>query len=142
MKREELVDFILSFMPLMHKKLFLQIQVAQITRQQLGLLRTIGEENGKSMKHYSQKLMIAKSNLSNLANQLINEKLVERKTDEKDRRIMNLFITNKGYEILQNQMKLVKKNMLKKIEVLSDEEISIVSKSLKEIKTILGKIEA
>lgn len=141
MNRDKLLDYILSFMPLLHKKLFKEHHGYKMSRHQMGILFSIKKENGKPMKHYCEKLMISKPNLSTVVNKLIEEDLLERKTDKKDRRIINLYITDAGEKLLTTQMDIVKKDMLNKLEVLSDDDIEKLIKNFEEMKSIFSKLE-
>lgn len=141
MDRDKLIEYILNFMPLLHKKLFKEFHGYEVSRQQMGLLFTIKKENGRPMKYYCKKMMISKPNLTTVSNKLIEEGLLERKTDENDRRIINLFITEKGEEFIITHRKIVKKDMLKRIDVLSDEDIEKLNRNFEEMKDILSKLD-
>lgn len=141
MNREALMDDIFDFVPLIHKKIFREIQGYDITKHQIRFMLKVLKENGKPMKHYCDCLMISKPNLTTLTNKLIEDGLLERKTDEKDRRVINIYITNKGEEYLNAIRKKVKKDMLTRFSVLSDEEINKLDRSFKEIKGILNKLD-
>lgn len=141
MDRDKLVEYILNFMPLLHKKLFREFRGYEMSRQQMGLLFNIKKENGRPMKYYCEKMMISKPNLTTVSNKLIEEGLLERKTDENDRRIINLFITEKGEEFIISHRKIVKKDMLKRIDVLSNEDVKKLNRNFEEMKDILSKLD-
>lgn len=142
MNRDKLLDYILNFMPLLHKKMFRKNHGYKMSKHQMGILFRIKNENGKPMKYYCEKLMISKPNLTTVVNKLIEEGLLERKTDENDRRIINLYITDAGEKFIETQMDIVKKDMLKKLEVLNDEDIDKLIKNFEEMKSIFSKLES
>ncbi|MFD3156960.1 MarR family winged helix-turn-helix transcriptional regulator [Haloimpatiens sp. FM7330] len=141
MDREKVLEYIFNLMPMLNKKLFKDFHRFEMPRQQMELLFTIKKENGKPMKYYCKKLMISKPNLTTTSNKLIKEGLLERKTDEEDRRIINLFITDKGKEFLSVYREKIKKHMLEQIEVLSDEDIKILNKNFEQMKSIFSKLD-
>lgn len=141
MDRDILIDYILNFMPLIHKKIIKRSHGCKMSRQQMWLLFTIKNHNGKPMKYYCEKLMISKPNLTTVSNKLIEEGLLERKTDNNDRRIINLYITEKGIEFLDEHMKTVKEDMSKRLEVLNDEDVKTLNKNFQEIKSIFSKLD-
>lgn len=141
MERDKLLEYIWRFMPLLHKKLFKHFHGYEMSRQQIRLLATIKENDGKPMKCYGKKLMISKPNLTTAVNKLIDEAMVERKTDDSDRRKINLFITKKGEELLSAHKEIMKKDMLKRLEVLSDEDIKKLNKNFEEMQSIFSKLD-
>ncbi len=71
--------------------------------QLLGLIR---EANGMPMKYYGETLYISKPNLTKMINRLIECGFVERKNDEEDRRIIKIFMTDKGQAIWKSRSRL------------------------------------
>ncbi|GMQ58503.1 MarR family transcriptional regulator [Vallitalea sediminicola] len=138
-QRERLIQCILKFFPLINKKLFKDIKYKNSIHQ-MRLIGMVEHENGKPMKYFCEKLMIPKSNLTKVANRLIEEGLIERKTDEKDRRIINLYITEKGKEAVEKHKKVMKENLKIKLEKLDDEDIQKLIASFEEMETILDKL--
>lgn len=139
MSRDTLIENILRIMPLINRKLFKDFRHKNSIHQ-MQLVFLIYKNDGKPMKYFCDKLMIPKSHLSKIVNRLIKDELIERKTNEKDRRIINLFITEKGEEYLKEHKKIVQSNVKKKLEKLEDDDIIKLSKNLEEIESILNKL--
>lgn len=140
MDRDKLLEYILGLMPLLNKKLFKDFQKIGISRQQMRLVFTIKNENGRPMKYYCEKLLISKPNLTTISNKLIEKGLLERRIDKTDRRIINLLITDKGEEFLVECKKKIKEFMLNKIEVLSDKDIKTLNKNFEQMEAIFSKL--
>ncbi|GMQ64243.1 MarR family winged helix-turn-helix transcriptional regulator [Vallitalea maricola] len=138
-QRERLIQCILKFFPLINKKLFKDIKYKN-SLHQMRLIGMVEHENGKPMKYFCERLMIPKSNLTKVANRLIEEGLIERKTDEKDRRIINLYITEKGKDTLDKHKKVMKENIRIKLEKLDDEDIQKLISNFEEMEAILDKL--
>ena len=142
MDRDKLFDYIMDFMPLLHKKIFSGIMSAEeYTRHQIRLLHVINHDNGQPMKYYGEKLMISKPNMSSLVSKMIDENLLKRVSDENDRRIIKISITDNGKQILNNYRDILKNNVFKKISALNDEEIQKLNRNFKEIKEIFDKLD-
>jgi len=139
--RNQTIEYLLSYMPLFHKIFFRQVHVNKPPRQRLQLLFHIKKDNGKPMCHYGQKLLISKPNMTTLANKLIKEGLLERQADEKDRRIINLMITQKGENFLKFHKNHLKKIIIKQLEVLEDKDIEKLNNSFEEIQKIFSKLD-
>lgn len=140
MEREKLIELIFRFNPLIRKKLFKDIRYKNSVHQ-MHLMWMIDHHNGNPMKFFGEKLMISKPNLTKVVNRLIEEGLIERKTDEKDRRIINLYITEKGKSFIEQHKEAVKASLRKKLDVLSDEDIGKLIKNFEEVESILGKLD-
>lgn len=139
--RNQTIEYLLSYMPLFHKKIFRQVYFNKPPRQHLQLLLHIKKDSGKPMRHYGQKLLISKPNMTTLADKLIKEGLLKRETDEKDRRIINLMITPKGEKFLEFHKSNLKKLIIKRLEVLKDKDMQKLNDSFKEIQIIFSKLD-
>ncbi|MDD2307155.1 MAG: MarR family transcriptional regulator [Prolixibacteraceae bacterium] len=84
-----------------------------------------------------------KPHVTAIIDRLIDAGYVERQSDPKDRRIINISLTPKGSKIFETTQKLVSKNLKSKLLLLSDEELeklSVASQQVREILlTILSK---
>lgn len=141
MDREKFVENLLITIPLMKKKLLKNFPTCGISKQQLGLLFLISSEDEKPMNYYSEKMMTPKPNLTGMADKLIEEGLIERTFDPGDRRIVILKITEKGKEYLIEFKKKLRKEMIKKLEVLNDNDVKRLNYLIEELKEILDKME-
>jgi len=139
--RNQTIEYLLSYMPLLHKKIFRQVYFNKPPRQHLQLLLHIKKDSGKPMRYYGQKLLISKPNMTTLADKLIKEGLLKRQTDEKDRRIINLMITPKGEKFLEFHKSNLKKLIIKRLEVLKDKDMQKLNDSFEEIQIIFSKLD-
>ena len=139
--RNKTIEYLIKYMPLFHKIFFQKICSNEPPRQHLQLLIYIKKDNGKPMHYYSQKLLISKPNMTTLADKSISEGLLERQTDENDRRIINLMITPKGEKFLEFHKRNLKKSITKRLEVLEDEDIQKLNDSFEEIQKIFKKLD-
>ena len=137
--REKLAESILTFIPMLHRKLMKVYPTHEVSRQQLGLLFKINCNDRKPMSYYSEQMSIPKSNLTVLSDKLIDEGLIERIFDPNDRRVVILGITEKGTEYLCQYKAELRQEMIKMLGSFSDRDITRLNELVEEIKTIIGK---
>ncbi|TYQ16002.1 UNVERIFIED_CONTAM: MarR family transcriptional regulator [Acetivibrio alkalicellulosi] len=140
MNREELIKSFVTFLPVLHKTLFRGLTDCGITRLQMELLYYLKLEGGKPMNYYGNRMMVSRPNLTVLADKMIDEGFVERITDEKDRRVIILKITEKGNDFLDGEMNKFNQHLLKKISIFSDEDIKRLSELMEETREIFSKL--
>lgn len=103
----------------------------------LGILKKRG---AIPMSEIGRKICISKSNMTSLIDKLVEEGLVEQSPDTSDRRVINIAITEKGYEQLRGWRKHQNKEIREKLSILSDEDLEKLYDSMENIKKILYKI--
>jgi DNA-binding MarR family transcriptional regulator len=139
--RNQTIEYLISYMPLFHKKILRDVRFDKIPKQHLQLLIHIKKDNGNPMHYYSQKLFISKPNMTVLANKLIKESLLKRQTDKNDRRVIHLLITPKGEEFLESHQRNLKKSIIKRLEILEDEDIQKLNDSFEKIQKVFSKLD-
>ncbi|QUI24608.1 MarR family transcriptional regulator [Vallitalea pronyensis] len=138
-ERDTLVKKIFTFMPLVHRKFFKGMHLKKNIHK-MQLLRLIAEADGMPMKYYGEALYISKPNLTKMINRLIEAGFVERKHNEEDRRMITIFMTQKGRSYMEEEKQAMKAKMLEKLQVLSDEEVSALTYHFNEMEKILEKL--
>jgi MarR family transcriptional regulator, 2-MHQ and catechol-resistance regulon repressor len=78
---------------------------------QLQTLKFIGEQNGSLMKDVADYLSIAPPSLTPLIDGLEQKKLIKRSSSKNDRRVTLIFLTDKGKDIMEKNMKIKMKKM-------------------------------
>lgn len=139
--REDLVGNIMTLIPSMFKKLMKQMPEMDIPKQQFGLLHLVCIHEGKTMSCYSEKMSIPKSNISVLAERLIKEGYMIRVLDPEDRRVITLKATEKGQELFKNQKIRMKAEILERLEVLDQKDITKLNELMTDMKKIFDKLE-
>lgn len=141
MDREKLAENLLSLLPTMFKKLMKVHPTFEMPKQQMGLLFNISKENGKPMSYYSDKMMIPKSNITVIADKLINDGFVERSFDSNDRRVIILALTKKGEEYINENIKRIKGEMMERLDSFNDEDIERLMELIIEMKEIFDRLD-
>ena len=97
--------------------------------------RNYGSEVGK-------KLVISTPNMTKLLTKLIEEDMVERIPEEKDRRIININLTDKGHEYLDSQFAEIKSALKDKFSSLPYDKLDKFNDSLITLKEVLNEISS
>ncbi|WP_407312885.1 MarR family winged helix-turn-helix transcriptional regulator [Desulfosporosinus sp. SB140] len=96
-----------------------------LTVQQMGILNTIFSSPSITLKEITEKLQLSKSTVSVNVDDLVNAKLIERKTSAEDRREINLKLTTEGERLARKSCQNASsyKAMMSAIEAISEEKI-------------------
>jgi DNA-binding MarR family transcriptional regulator len=101
-------------------------------------------QNQKAMpvSEIGKQLMISPSNTTPLIDKLINERLVVRRPDKSDRRVINVAITRRGLERLDELYRANADIFKSKLSNLSDDDLNLLLLSLQNILKIAAKVSA
>ncbi len=72
-----------------------------ITHEELGVLILLGNADGATQTHLANTLAKDKAVITRLLNGLVRKKIVARRLDLVDRRVVRAFLTNHGHKTLQ-----------------------------------------
>lgn len=100
-----------------------------LTLPQMGILNTISTFPEITLKEITVKLQLSKSTVSTTIDDLVNLKLIERKTNNQDRREINLTSTAKGKELSQQscQNALSYRAMIYALDKIPEKEVRILT---------------
>jgi len=105
------------------------------------ILRVLDESGLLPVSEIGRRLLIPKPQMTHLVDKLIRLDLVERLPDNRDRRIINIALTDEGRTALEERKELVRINIKKKLSCLQNNEVEKLSASLKESRNIGEKIK-
>ncbi|HSW58869.1 MAG TPA: MarR family transcriptional regulator [Dehalococcoidales bacterium] len=138
---------LLSILPLIirstHRKLLkptlADIDV-NITPLHFEIIRLIDDEGPSHAKIIAERLQIAKAQMTQLINKLVEMKLVQRETDPVDRRNMIISMTDYGHTILNEYRHTILHNIQETLSCLSEAELKELSLSVKNLQTLLIRL--
>lgn len=128
---------------------WLNLRIAQslkhydISPQQFNVLRILRGQKGTpaTVNLITERMLDKNSNASRLIDKLKSKELVIRKECPKDRRAVDILITEKGLQLLlEIDKELV--NTEKSMKVLSDEEMKTINDLLDKFRTEIQKLES
>jgi DNA-binding MarR family transcriptional regulator len=93
-----------------------------------------------SMTDIGKYLSMPKPHITVIVDKLIEEGYVERQNDPKDRRIINIQITETGLKDFETIKQSISENMKSKLVMLNDEELDQLEAASKQVKEILISI--
>ena len=104
-----------------------------ITSPQHHVLSVLNDEDGQALSVIGKKVFLDKPAMTGLADRMENDKLVERRRYPEDRRVIKLFLTKSGKDILKKYENIVKETDNNLVKVLSKEELATFREMLNKI---------
>ncbi|CDM57891.1 DNA-binding MarR family transcriptional regulator [Rhizobium tibeticum] len=105
---------------LMQQSLGRSLTELDIKTPHLDILINLYRFEGISQQELARKLLVGRSNMSMLLPQMEKRGLIERRSDEKDKRVLRLFLTPEGRDVTQKAM-VIQTDLIER--VLSPEPI-------------------
>ena len=139
----KMVDDLYLFFPLFRKKLLKhkkKLKHNNMPHSYYHILKVLKKRGELPMSEIGRMVYISKSNMTSLIDKLVENRLAERLPDKKDRRVINIAITDKGNDLLREWRKHSNNEIKINLSTLSDEDLEKFYESIKNIKTILNKI--
>lgn len=136
------IENLISIHPLLSKSFTKSIRTkTNLNPGSLYVLGVLRRHDILSMSEIGCKLSMPKPHVTSLVDKLIAEDMVERLLDPKDRRIVNIRITEKGIADF-NAIKLeISQELRIRLEKLSAEKLDILAEASQRIKDILIEME-
>jgi len=106
---------------------------------QVPLLLTVNSESGLSQKELANKLFVSAPTITVSMKRLENSGLIEKRPDEKDARIMRVYITQKGIETAQELRRITERLEEEMFDGFTTEEKIIFRRLLLQIRDNLIK---
>ncbi|MBU3182185.1 MarR family winged helix-turn-helix transcriptional regulator [Clostridium psychrophilum] len=141
---EVFTGLLLNF-PIFTKKLLRISSVVssnkEITRAHVSLMRFLKIEGLCKMSNLAKILYVSKPNVTVLVEKLVEFNMVKRKSDEKDRRVIYIELTDIGCNFLQKRTETMKAAFCKSIQKFSTDDLILLNKTLNNMKKLVGKMD-
>jgi DNA-binding MarR family transcriptional regulator len=139
---DHILEDLFTVMPLLHRKLLrmdLGGVTGEFTRVHLGILGRLhmGSITASELAH---DIKLPRPQISHVIDQLVTAGLVEREPDTKDRRVINLLLTEKGIAKFQEMKQKVNDNIKTELSVLTSKELQEMSEALETLGRIGKKL--
>lgn len=144
-KLEAIVQNFISIIPLFKKKLLhdnCKFDKGNLNHSHFQILVVLKKEGQQPISEVAKKLFISTPNMTKLLNKLIDEGMIERIPGEKDRRIININLTEKGSTYLKSSFLEIQSSLKDKISSLPDEKLDKLNDSLITLKEVLNEISS
>ena len=119
-----------------HKKLEDDLSEVGLTPPQFYVLATIGYAGGLPFGEIGAKMMVTVSNLTGIVDRLEEKKIVSRKRDENDRRVVHVVLTEKGTKLYKTAIPLFEKStaeIFSSLEKPNQKELSAILRKLNQV---------
>jgi DNA-binding MarR family transcriptional regulator len=141
------IDDLVSLPPLIHRSirrnLFkkpLSSMDAGISPLHVEIMKMLERSGTMHLAEIGGTLRIPKSQMTRLMDRLVNLGMVERQTDAADRRIVNVALTNKGRDTLEEIDQLIRDSMRANLSCLTNEELEELSVLLRRLRAIFSRL--
>jgi DNA-binding MarR family transcriptional regulator len=105
------------------------------------IMKLLKEEGTLHPAEIGGKLQIAKAQMTHLIDKMVEKGFVTREMCPRDRRTINITLTEKGARLLEENDAQVIKAIWDNMSSLSDAELEVVSNSLRTLRDILLKLQ-
>lgn len=109
-----------------------------LTREQLIFLKLLKEKDGRMQNELALITERDKASLTRLVSTLERKGLVERRTDESDRRVNRIYLTEAGCQTLHDAMPVIREIIENVQKGISEEEIESAIATIKKVQQNLG----
>jgi DNA-binding MarR family transcriptional regulator len=105
------------------------------------IMKLLEEAGTLHVAEIGERLQIARPQMTHLIDRLVELDIVERETNEEDRRMLNIRLRDKGKSIVKACDKQVINATREALSGLTDDELKQLSMSLNNIKEIFSKLD-
>lgn len=140
----KLIEEILSLNPLFRKIFFRPMKTSPIpgiTPTQMHAIFALATHNNLNMTQLSEELSVSKQQLTKIIDVLFEKDYVQRFSDEKNRRLVLLRLTDSGYHFIDEMTNVVVDDLFPRFDLLTNDEKAALMQSAITIKNIMGKLE-
>jgi len=117
----------------MKKMLDTRLSEFNVTSSQATVLNTLSSQDGQSLSDIGKSIHLDKPAITGLADRMEKDGLVERRRTSSDRRIIQLFFTEKGKKLYRRIEKVIVDVDNELVETLTEEEIESLHSMLQRI---------
>ena len=112
-----------------------------ITPHHFEVMRLLEEEGTLHVSEIGERLQIAKAQMTQLIDKLVDLHIVERRVDTADRRIFNITLTAHGRKVMEEHKNNIVSAVRETMSCLTDKDLEDLSDSLRKLRTILLKLQ-
>jgi DNA-binding MarR family transcriptional regulator len=137
-KIDSIAENLITIHPLLYKSIAKPMRSqSNITPGGLFVLGCLNRYGILSMSDISKCLLMPKPHVTSIVDRLIDAGFVERTSDPKDRRVVNIISTVKGARHLETMKKSISKNLKTKLSLLQEDEIERLAVASTEVRDLL-----
>lgn len=108
-------------------------EFSDITNNDMHIIEAVGIEEPRNMSTVAAKMMVTVGTLTTAVNGLVRKGYIERIRGEKDRRVVNLVLTEKGRKAYAHHRRFHEDMVHAVMQNISEEEANVLVKALQNI---------
>jgi DNA-binding MarR family transcriptional regulator len=140
----DLIPIIMQSKRLVHNKMMNRIEMsvakAKLSEPHIRILIILSKHKDITMTGLGKLLMISKPNATPLIDILVELKMVDRISDPKDRRLVNIQLTKKGLEFIQSYKEIMREEAKKGLVRFSEDDMDSYIDILQKMKYFTLKL--
>lgn len=139
---DRILEDLFAVLPIFHRKILkmnLGGVTGDLTRLHLGIMGLLSRGN-MTASELARLTVVRRPEMTRLIDQLVKAGIVRRETDSKDRRVINIALTDHGRVMLDELNKKVKDNLRLELAGLASEDLAAMSQALDTLRRIAGKL--
>ena len=141
LKVDSIADNLISIHPLLFKSISKPLRnQTSITPGGMFVLGSLKRNGTQSMSDIGKCLSMPKPHVTVIVDKLIEEGYVERHSDPKDRRVVNILLTEKGLKDFEKIKLAVSENLKVKLLELTEEQLEMLAIASQQMREILISI--
>jgi len=143
---EEISTNLVSVIPSLHKQVFKSFPMDRLplnlARSSTEVLLMLDEMRSTTVRELCKQMQISGPNMTPLIDKLVQNKLVNRKPDEEDRRVIQIEITPEGDLYCAKMREILMDVIKEKFASLHDEDLIELKKALVTLSSVLMKMNS
>lgn len=142
-EKDNIVGSLFAVLPLFQKLILnsLDMKNLKLTRKQLFILLALMRKERLNMSQIAKYLASSHEQATRSVAPLVEAGLLERFYDESNRKLVLIRLTDAGHEFIRVQKELLKENLIKHFDALSEQDVQRLINSLSVTIQILEKVE-
>ena len=137
MELEQCLNFILTkAQHNVHQLFKAELAPYGVTPGQYGVLRCLWDENGQTARKLAERLALDGSTITGILDRLEQKGLIERLPDPKDRRALQVMLTDAGRELQEPLLKVILTANEKALSSLNEQQAALLRSMLEDISSI------
>ena len=142
------VSDLLSIPPVLHRTFRQKVMIKtfgdiseKITSIHNEIIRLVEEEGPLSIGEIGDRLMIAKAQMTQLIDKLVELDIVERRPVKGDRRKIEIALTDTGKGLMEEHRKNIDKSVMNLMASLTEKDLKSLSDALVVVKDVLTRLK-
>lgn len=140
----QIADELYLLFPLFRNKLFKhkkRLKNNSMPHSYFHILKILKKRGPLPVSEIGRRVCISKSNMTSVIDRLVENGVAERIPDQNDRRVINIALTKKGSEMIGKWHMHSNQEIKTKLSSISDDDLETFYESIKNIRTILNKMD-